>query len=174
MQKNNLTEPLVQKKPSKIDWLPYSIFSCLTMGTVNFFHGELSSRHSGVKGSYPFCFGIGITWLIYHLCFTPPLRYFTREKVNWQALGGIAIRGTNHGVLILATFYCFMYATLAGVNLGVIASIFTSGVFFTAFAFYLVYDEKLSMQDWIGICFIVVGVSLIGIFKPNQDVPVKG
>ena len=130
-----------KRSTTTIGWLPYSIFSCLTMGTVNFFHGELSSNHEGVKGSYPFCFGISIMFLVYHLCFNPPMKYYG----NWEAVTGICIRGTNHGVLILATFYCFKFATLAGVNLGVIASIFTSGVFFTALAFYLVYDERLTI-----------------------------
>jgi len=167
METNNLRDPLFEKKSSAIGWLPYTILSCLTMGTVNFFLGELSSKHDGIKGSYPLCVGIGTLWVIYHLCFSPPLSYFTREKINCGALGGIAIRGTNHGGLVLCTFYCFMFATKVGINLGVIASIFTSGVFFTAIAFYIVYDEKLSAPDFIGICFIVVGVSLIGIFKPE-------
>jgi drug/metabolite transporter (DMT)-like permease len=55
---------------------------------------------------------------------------------------------------------------LAGVNPGVIASIFTSGVFFTALAFFIIYGEKMTLTDIVGIVFICAGVSIIGIFKP--------
>lgn len=68
-------------------------------------------------------------------------------------------------LLICMTFVSFKYAALAGINQGVIASIFTSGVIFTSVLFYFIYSEALTKKDLIGIVFIMVGVALIGFGK---------
>jgi drug/metabolite transporter (DMT)-like permease len=135
------------------------------MGSVNYMHSDLAENHGGVRGSYPFCIGITIMWIIYHLFGDPGIKYHN----NWLAVKGVLIRGINHGLLIVCTLQCFEYANLAQVNPGVIASVFTSGVFFTALAFYFVYGEKLSKTDFIGVSLIVVGVTIIGIYKPHEN-----
>ena len=88
--------------------------------------------------------------------------------MNWPAILGIVIRGVNHAVLICITFLSLEYASLANVNVGVIASLFTSGVVFTAILFYFVYSEQLAIKDYIGITIIIAGVCLIGFGKPAE------
>ena len=63
----------------------------------------------------------------------------SRKIFHWEAFWGIVIRGLNHMLLICMTFVSFKYATLAQINQGVIASLFTSGVIFTSVLFYFIY-----------------------------------
>ena len=61
---------------------------------------------------------------------------------------------------LLTTFY---FGGRSGVNNGIISTIFSSGVIFTAIIFYFVYGQKLSWCDISGAVFIVGCVALISI-----------
>ena len=57
----------------------------------------------------------------------------------------------------------FLFAGLSGVNSGIIATIFSTCVVFTAVIFKLKYGQILSKMDWVGCITIIVCVVLIGI-----------
>jgi len=65
-------------------------------------------------------------------------------------------------------FLSFYFAMISGMNMGVIASVMTMSIFFTALICYCVYGEKLGISDWIGALLITVGVSLIGLFSGKK------
>ena len=88
--------------------------------------------------------------------------------MNFPAIIGIVIRGVNHGCLICITFLALEYASFANVNVGVIASLFTSGVIFTAILFYFAYGENLTCRDFTGMAIIIAGVFMIGFGKPVE------
>ena len=79
------------------------------------------------------------------------------------------MRGVVNTIIITCIFMSFKFANLAGINLGVISSVLTAAVFFSAIIFYLAYGEKLGCSDWIGALCIVTGVCLIGLFKDDRD-----
>ena len=75
----------------------------------------------------------------------PRLVYLREDgSLSWHAISGIIVRGLNHLALICAAFLSLEYASLAGVNIGVISSLYTSGVIFTSILFYFVYGERLT------------------------------
>jgi len=90
------------------------------------------------------------------------------ESINWRAINGVIVRGLNHLLLIFITFLAFIFASRAGINVGVIASLFTSGVFFTSVAFYFVYGETLTRTDFSSMVFIVIGTCMIGFGTPSR------
>jgi drug/metabolite transporter (DMT)-like permease len=71
--------------------------------------------------------------------------------------------------IIGLTILCitFQFADKAGVNKGVIASIFTSAIIFTAIIFRFLYGERISFKQAISMSVIIVGVICIGVGKPN-------
>ena len=52
---------------------------------------------------------------------------------------------------------------MAGVNQGVIASLFSCSIIFSAILFYLIYGEKLTQRHFIGIFFMTISVVLISL-----------
>ena len=89
--------------------------------------------------------------------------------MDWHAISGIVMRGLNHLALICAAFLSLEYASLAEINIGVISSLYTSGVIFTSILFYFIYGESLTGQDFLGMLIIISGGVLIGIGKPSND-----
>ena len=195
-----LLPPEEDQSATSYAWIKYALLTAISMGFVNYLLGDLSAR-LGVAGSFPIFYGIVVMGIVYHLVVknsttiyilkipvdsdpdiineSNDASYHRSEisKFHWAAFWGILIRGLNHMVLITITFLAFKYATLADINHGVIASLFTSGVIFTSILFYFIYDEKLTLRDVIGIIFILAGVALIGIGKEdalaeNEDVSV--
>lgn len=63
-------------------------------------------------------------------------------------------------VMLLTTFY---FGGKSGVNNGIISTIFSTGVIFTAIIFYFVYGQKLTCWDLVGALGIVLCVGLISI-----------
>ena len=53
--------------------------------------------------------------------------------------------------------------------MGVIASLFTTGVLFTAILFYFVYGERLAVKDLGGIVMILVSVNLISMSESGGN-----
>ena len=86
-----------------------------------------------------------------------------------RAFLGIVLRGVTSGIVLSGISFSLYFGGLSGINMGVIASILTTAIFFTALIFYLVYGEKLSFYDWIGALLIMVGVAMIGLFTKNEE-----
>ena len=100
----------------------------------------------------------------------PRLVYYKENgSLNWSAISGILIRGSQHLTLICFSYLSLHYANLAGISTGVITSLYTSGIIFVAILYYVVYGERLTFRDCIGIFIIIVGGVFIGIGKPSQD-----
>lgn len=56
-----------------------------------------------------------------------------------------------------------MFAEKSGINPGIISSIFSSTCVFTIIMFYFLYGQKLTLNDWVGIFFIMLCVVFISI-----------
>ena len=155
------------------------MLTSLSIGLVNYLLGDLSAR-LGIAGSYTIFIGIVFMGILYHLylCCSRLIASLEGNKqeksvyhneqtdgINWGAVLGVTIRGLTHWTLICCTCWSFEFSAYANVNQGVIASLFTSGVVFTALLFYLVYGEKLGIQSVVGMVFIVLGVVLISVSK---------
>lgn len=67
--------------------------------------------------------------------------------------------------VLYGVFYSLEFASKANINQGVIASLFSSSIVFTAIIFYFLYDERLTWRVLIGIIFIGGGAALISIGK---------
>ena len=81
----------------------------------------------------------------------------------------MVIRGLNHGALICVTSLAFKYAALSGLNFGIVSSLFTSAVVFSAIIFYVLYREKIHLKDWLAMFLIIAGVVLISLGKPDES-----
>jgi multidrug transporter EmrE-like cation transporter len=150
-------------------WILYSFISCLSFGTINFLLGDLSAKY-GLPGSYPIAFGMWGMWIIYRI----KVRTLGFYWGNWPAILGVMIRGLNHLALITVTFLAFKYATMAHVNKGVIASLFTSGVVFTTLLFWVIYGEKPTAMTGVGMLVIIGGVVLVSVGKPCEGCDTSG
>ena len=59
--------------------------------------------------------------------------------------------------------FAAVFAWRAGVNIGIIFSVFTaSSIFFVVLVYWIIYDQKLTILDIIGLVFIVASVFDIG------------
>ena len=47
-------------------WVSFAFLTALFIGSVNFFHGELSAKF-GIAGSYPLFYSIVVMWVIYYV-----------------------------------------------------------------------------------------------------------
>lgn len=102
---------------------------------------------------------------------SPRSVYLTVDgSTNWPAWVGIGCRGVNHLMLIVMTAFAFTYAAKGGINIGIIASLFTIGVFFTAVIFYFTYGEKLTLNDFSGMLIIVLGTCMVGFGSPPPEI----
>ena len=61
------------------------------------------------------------------------------------------------------------YAFKAGVNQGIIASLFSTSIIMSAIIFYFLYDEKLSSRHLFGLFLMIIAVVLISIGKPAHS-----
>lgn len=160
-------------------YLKWSFLTCFLMGTSNFITGELSGR-LGTIGCYPFFIGNILCWFFYHLYTAYQEHkiygeywsketsiYFHHEtgKFNWTKALGPLLRGCVQILIFFSVVFTMQYAYLAQVNQGVISSLFTTSIVFSAIIFYFKYDEVLSMRHVVGICFFIGAVALISIGK---------
>lgn len=67
-----------------------------------------------------------------------------------------------------AVFYTMELAFKAHVNQGIIASLFSTSIVFSAVLFYFLYDEKLSIRHFIGLSLMIVAVVLISVGKTRK------
>ena len=173
--------------PVELAWVKFALLTSLSIGLVNYLLGDLSAR-LGIRGSFPVAFGIIAMGILYHisLCcmrvdkliqgqeYQKSVYFLANGDICWGAVRGVFIRGINHGVLICLTCLSFEFAAKAEINQGVIASLFTSGVVFTAILFYIIYGEKLGWQSAGGIVSIIAGVFLISISKRQDQIEISG
>jgi drug/metabolite transporter (DMT)-like permease len=77
----------------------------------------------------------------------------------------IVIRAFTSLVVLWSVYYSLELAAKAGANQGVIASVFSSSIAFTAIIFYFFYGEKFTARHLIGIPLIGAGVIFISMGK---------
>lgn len=88
------------------------------------------------------------------------------EKVyvfSWKKSFGMLTRAFFQIAIQLCLLQTFYFGGRSGVNNGIISTIFSSGVIFTAIIFYFLYNQKLTVFDFIGGFFIIGCVALISI-----------
>ena len=78
--------------------------------------------------------------------------YKVRPRVLFVPIERCLINGVTQFVIT----YCFFYTFKSNVNSGIIASIFSSSVVFTAVMFYCFFGQKLSKFDILG-CSMIIG-----------------
>lgn len=64
-----------------------------------------------------------------------------KRKINFFNLLAITLRATNGVLVNFLYFSTVYYAVLAGINFSIIITIFAFTPFFTALAFYLLFNE---------------------------------
>lgn len=76
-------------------------------------------------------------------------------------------------MIFYTVLYTMQAASLAGVNQGVIASIFSCSIIFSAFLFYFFFDESLTKRHVIGIILMTASVVLISIggSSSSEEIP---
>jgi drug/metabolite transporter (DMT)-like permease len=135
----------------------------------------LASR-LGPAGGYPFFAGNLICWMIYHGIFAHKLHkktgvYWSKEhsmyfhkqtkRLRWEAILGPICRGFMLLLIFFLIFFSLKYAHLAKVNQGVIGSIYSTSIIFSALLFFFIYNEIMSFRHLIGMFFMIGCVSFI-------------
>lgn len=156
--------------------------ACFFFGTSNFLTGHLSSK-LGTAGGYPFFIGNFLAWLIYHIVIGVQNHQITGEfwnketstyfeihstKFMFSYLLGPILRGIVQVAVFFSVFLTMGFAFKAGVNQGIIASLFSTSIVFSAGLFYFLYDEKLSLRHCSGLIFMGAAVVLISVGKPDH------
>lgn len=73
-----------------------------------------------------------------------------------------------NGITLVLITQTFKYGYMSKINSGIIASIFSTSVAFTCVLFYIIYKQKLSRYDFLGIALIVACVVMIALGKPES------
>lgn len=71
-------------------------------------------------------------------------------------------------LVYFTVFYTMEFAFKAGVNQGIIASLFSTSIVFSSVTFYFLYQEKLSSRHLTGLIFMAGAVVLIS-FGKTED-----
>lgn len=64
---------------------------------------------------------------------------------------------------------CFYFASLSGVNPGVISTIFTTSLIFTAVVFHFGFNQKLTLRDYLGGALIIGSLLMIAFGQEQAD-----
>lgn len=169
-------------------YLKWTFAACIFFGTSNFLTGHLSTK-LGTAGGYPFFIGNLISWILYHSF----IGYHNREltgslwnketstyydvhtgKIELSRLMGPISRGIIQVATFFAVFLTMEFAFKAGVNQGIIASLFSTSIVFSSILFYFLYEEKLSIRHLIGLALMLTAVVLISIGKPSSSSLTEG
>jgi len=82
-------------------------------------------------------------------------------KVNWFNVCGLVLRTLLIHASMMAFYLVLVYVDKAKVNLAVIASMFSIAAFFTAFVFYLVFNERLELKHYVGMTLLTISIAII-------------
>lgn len=66
-------------------------------------------------------------------------------------------------VIYVGLYYTFLFTAEAGINSGIITSIFATSLIFTSIIFYFQYSQKLTGFDMLGICFVISCILVISL-----------
>ena len=87
----------------------------------------------------------------------------TEQEFSWSAFVQPAIKAIFVFSTACTLLYASVYGWRAGINVGIISSVFTiSAIFFVVILYWIIYNQTLSTFDLVGISLIVVGVLIIG------------
>ena len=121
-----------------------------------------------MAGAFTLSFGFVPFWIAYRLT------SWEKVPLRGKALVGVVLRGVINAIIYCLNFAAFSVGQQAGLNIGVIASVLTTAIFFTIILFYFFYGERLSLFDWIGTVIVFVGVFMIGFFHEEDPLKVEG
>lgn len=168
----------------------YALVSALGHGGANYLNSVLSLEHGIVFILNHFIPGL-LLWATYHLFYIvkrwrktgklqlvdrPRSRYFQPQAVNAAVVNSepkyvfnrfsirAPVRRCLNNLMIMGildlTFYS---ASEAGLNTGIITSIFATCIIFTSICFYFMKGEKPGLYDFLGGAMIVTCVLLISL-----------
>ena len=142
------------------------------------------STKLGTAGGYPFFIGNLISWALYHTYYGLENKsitghYWTKDtstyydhhtgEFRFSRLLGPISRGLVQVATFFAVFYTMGLASQAAINQGIIASLFSISIVFSAIIFYFLYDEALSSRHFLGLAFMILSVVLISIGKDHAS-----
>ena len=84
-------------------------------------------------------------------------------RVNWTNVTGLLLRTVVNIAFQSTTMLAFMYAKDAGINQGLITSLFSTYCVFTSFIFFFLFGEKLKFKFLIGISLMLACVVLVSV-----------
>ncbi|CDW80993.1 UNKNOWN [Stylonychia lemnae] len=181
----NINVPLLRKISIRYTnaYLKWTFMACFFFGTSNFLTGHLSAK-LGVEGGYPFFIGNLFSWMMYHLYIgienyktfdsfwnkeTSTYYDVHTDKFRFSYLLGPILRGIVQVAVFFSVFITMEFAFKAGVNQGIIASLFSTSIIMSAVIFYFLYEEKLSQRHLFGLALMITAVVLISIGKPASQ-----
>lgn len=86
-------------------------------------------------------------------------------RLHWANIGHLSLRSLNFFALSLFIIIASHFATLAGVNFGIIASCLCISTPFNCFFSYTYFGEKISTKDIAGTLIILIGVVWLSLAK---------
>lgn len=97
--------------------------------------------------------------------------------VNWTNVLGLLLRVSVNITFQSTTMLAFMFAQKAGINQGLITSLFSTYCVFTSFIFFFLFSEKLKTKFLVGIglmlnCVILVSISQSQNKKSSEVKPI--
>jgi drug/metabolite transporter (DMT)-like permease len=85
------------------------------------------------------------------------------RKLKWANVLGIFIRPFINVSFQISIILAFNHADIAGLNSGVITSMFSTYCIFTSFFTWVVFGEKLQLKFVFGIFLLICGVAFISL-----------
>ena len=163
------------KTDSKKKFMPLpSLAAGLCFGLCNFFLGMISE--DAVAASYIFSIGAIAFAIIFRAGEAAYNRYtkgtyfvwdnsnfYEGIHFNWMNLLGLILRATVNITYQLAVLFALMYASRAGLNQGVVSSIFSLYCVYTSIIFYFLFHERLTRKLVLGIFLMISCVFFIAI-----------
>lgn len=107
-------------------------------------------------------------WAVYHASVNTGTFYLDKDFGALRIVG-VILRGMNHIGAILLLVTSFYFGSLAHVNQGVVAGLFTSSVVFTAILFYFVYNERVSNKNLAGMTLVICGVLCVSVKDDSNE-----
>ena len=166
-----------------------SVIASLCFGVASFFLGDVSDK--GIVGKFLMSFGFIIISVLYMLfCFisnayngrrvwsfvdndvVKPNRDGT-STILYGAFLGMVCSGVFNFIgswLVTVTFETSIYA---GVNQGVMSSLFVLSALFCAIFAYILLNEKMDLSQYMGMVLMIVCAVLLSLSQDSDNIPVE-
>ena len=91
------------------------------------------------------------------------------RKISWKRVSFPFLRAFLNTISVLAINVCYKYTEISGINTGIISSVFATSCVFVVISFYFLENQKLSINDFVGIFFVICCVVLVSLGGSLND-----